>query len=1384
MRDNIQIPHDEIPVRDYIHIPYSKIAVLEGNPKSEGATLAADCLKGLKELENPKRFPPRLLILLTSPEYLEMKQAEEMLAGIHETFAQQYPDGKEVPLIGSSVSAVFCDREIHKQGALLICLASGLIDVQVGVGENARQSPRSAIKNLLMGLELNPKRKADQPPLANRLLLSFLPGFKGKPEEEYYPAPELHRLLREGVQTRMRLVGGVCSAGDYRLANDGMLYAGRRAFKDAVVAANVESGTPIEVNLNYGFEPTDNVVQVKEVDEDQRSILAFDKCSPAELIEQEGEGIVLLKFSTDGEPSVDLPRLTRDREKIRLLHKVKPNDSFRVGNPDEKKILQQFKESFDPSLKGMLVDKPIACLTLAGRTWNNCFQSIFDFHKVLELVEQEGLPCIGGFFDGEMGVDQTGRSLFFNGASSNLIFGDEMREPTPPSQGVAALAKFGPRLNDVSVEGFIKNALKIVFKTGFPGAMISLIQPNQGDDYIIPQGAIGKRFEKIMRNMTRRPLNSGNILAMVAKDNHPRFIPDSRKNPYYDDGMAVGNIISQYVLPLRRRDGEVLGILQVDLGELRHQTKDEFKYTEKAKTIETLAEIFGAGLSRISDNKEHDIINKLDTAFSRSLSAATVEEGLQQFINEAGWAFDVDMAHIRLVTPKDAGADNSKEQTLTLAAGFGPLYDAGRKTRRVISRKNASLIYEAFLNDPIIINDLTDSSDYQAVCHETSGITELAAAYKQVKSYAAIALKNEEGKKLGALSLASIKPWFFNAHHQRTIESLAQRAAFLIEHLRDRNRLQFLLKVSNKLAEIELDKIPTELEKALGRFCRAIKAELSSLYLWDESKEKFVLRAQYGWEESGWINAASYSKGDTWIGNQAFQTKPKYFPNIYKHYREAYNPKPKRPGGRYSKHMFGGFFSESFTFEAIGLPLKVGKKGKRFGILTLYRRIDPGEGSGFLSTDETLLEEGAYKMSGLVKALLEHRDDEWKNEKQACFQKVYEAITPNEIREGFAADVCQEIIKIYEAVEVNFYKVDETERAAISWVAGYSQDADAKQPEELSKVEPDELVIKAVSNALNEKKKEKEKIVLQRHKIRPADHENPKLLATDGLVERVCIPMRSTQQLVGVLDLKWEVTHQNAGLLKAQPEFLDMGRLGHILGAAYMRHQLASEAEQSKLAVQVTGAYVFQKVHRLTNEIQRISDLIEEIETSKNNEWRDREIKKLRERIIKIIEMINWIIDLGERVRNPARERIPVYELIRKSFAEIESLNYDVRESVHIFVAHDLVVMGAPDLLKEIFVNLIHNALRAMEARKQPVLNISAALCSDKKKIEIIFEDNGVGMTRAEIKDAERGFASKGSRKGVGVLISKVLAQVQGGSLRYESEKGRGTKAIVTLTVG
>ena len=125
-------------------------------------------------------------------------------------------------------------------------------------------------------------------------------------------------------------------------------------------------------------------------------------------------------------------------------------------------------------------------------------------------------------------------------------------------------------------------------------------------------------------------------------------------------------------------------------------------------------------------------------------------------------------------------------------------------------------------------------------------------------------------------------------------------------------------------------------------------------------------------------------------------------------------------------------------------------------------------------------------------------------------------------------------------------------------------------------------------------------------------------------------------------------------------------------------------------------------------------------------------------------------------------------------------------------ITDEIMVIADPKLVKEVFINLMTNAIQAVRRKKvktgqKTSLAINAVVTEDKEAVQITFKDNGVGMTRVQKDDAIRGFKPSGRQfrevqhKGVGVLISLFLLRVQDGSLDYVSKRGKGTEAIVML---
>ena len=113
----------------------------------DGEQLVKTCLDQVANLNDPDWFPPRLFILLAAPPYLKPGVANLLLAGIQQSLALNQLD--DVPLIGSTVSAVFFNEQIYENGAALICLASRFSEATVGVAHAVADSPETKICKLV-----------------------------------------------------------------------------------------------------------------------------------------------------------------------------------------------------------------------------------------------------------------------------------------------------------------------------------------------------------------------------------------------------------------------------------------------------------------------------------------------------------------------------------------------------------------------------------------------------------------------------------------------------------------------------------------------------------------------------------------------------------------------------------------------------------------------------------------------------------------------------------------------------------------------------------------------------------------------------------------------------------------------------------------------------------------------------------------------------------------------------------------------------------------------------------------------------------------------------------------------------------------------------------
>jgi two-component system sensor histidine kinase HydH len=109
---------------------------------------------------------------------------------------------------------------------------------------------------------------------------------------------------------------------------------------------------------------------------------------------------------------------------------------------------------------------------------------------------------------------------------------------------------------------------------------------------------------------------------------------------------------------------------------------------------------------------------------------------------------------------------------------------------------------------------------------------------------------------------------------------------------------------------------------------------------------------------------------------------------------------------------------------------------------------------------------------------------------------------------------------------------------------------------------------------------------------------------------------------------------------------------------------------------------------------------------------------------------------------------------------------------------------GDPEKLRRIVINLIGNALDAMDEAGTPDPTLDVALGENLAGTEVWLRvrDNGPGIDEATIQKIFSPFyTSKTDGTGLGLAISKKIVEAHGGSIEVDSEAGRGTGFLVTF---
>jgi two-component system, NtrC family, sensor kinase len=173
-------------------------------------------------------------------------------------------------------------------------------------------------------------------------------------------------------------------------------------------------------------------------------------------------------------------------------------------------------------------------------------------------------------------------------------------------------------------------------------------------------------------------------------------------------------------------------------------------------------------------------------------------------------------------------------------------------------------------------------------------------------------------------------------------------------------------------------------------------------------------------------------------------------------------------------------------------------------------------------------------------------------------------------------------------------------------------------------------------------------------------------------------------------------------------------------------------------------------------------------------------IAQQSERITKIIQQLLGFV----RKKKPEQTTLNVCTIVETT---LDLLDHQIQKQ-GVRVVKDLKknlphVIGDPDQLQQVFLNLILNAIQSMVDGGTLRLSASSKRISKgeleeggRQYMEICVEDTGVGMEREVIQNIFNPFfTTKGTGTGLGLMVTQGIIQDHEGWINVESEVGKGS---------
>ncbi len=295
-----------------------------------------------------------------------------------------------------------------------------------------------------------------------------------------------------------------------------------------------------------------------------------------------------------------------------------------------------------------------------------------------------------------------------------------------------------------------------------------------------------------------------------------------------------------------------------------------------------------------------------------------------------------------------------------------------------------------------------------------------------------------------------------------------------------------------------------------------------------------------------------------------------------------------------------------------------------------------------------------------------------------------------------------------------------------------------------------------------------------------------------GIREVICVPMKGRHETLGVLYLD---TRTGPRELVAHDNPTGKFTEDHLNLAIAIAHQAALAVEETRYhqamvqaeRLAAVGQTIAALSHHIKNILQGLrsgSDILRMGLTEKDEQLLQQGWGIVEKNQAKIYDLVMDMLSFSKE-REPTIEDTDLNHVVGDVVELLAGRARDLGARLETRLDEALPsVQADPEGVHRALLNIVSNALDAVEDRKNPHVGVATAREADDKWVRILVIDNGPGIPPDKLTDIFRPFVStKGARgTGLGLAVSRKILREHGGDILVQSQPGK-TKFLLRLPV-